>query len=85
MLRDRRGTGGWRGCSRDAVTPSSSPLLSPPALPVRDEMVSAPELAQGGGAEMEVPLPEEQAEAGTADLKDTGPGATTDVQGTSIC
>lgn len=34
---------------------------------------------------MEVPLPEEQAEAGTADLKDMGPGATTDVQGTSVC
>lgn len=50
VLRDRRGPGGWRGCSRDAGTPTPrpSPPLSPPALPVRGEMVSAPELAQGG-------------------------------------
>ena len=33
-------------------------------------MVSAPELSRGGGVKMEVPLPEEQVEAGTARLKD---------------
>lgn len=63
--------------------PHHGPLLSPPALPVCVHQALG--MKWGGGVEMEVPLPEEQAEAGTADLKDMGPGATTDVQGTSVC
>lgn len=72
------GPGGWRGCSRHPGTPqpTARPSCSarPRALGAWAEMVSALELARGVGVKMEVPLPEEQVEAGTADLKGEAQG-----------
>lgn len=85
VLRGRRGLGaaGAAAGTPAPPPPRHGPLLSPPALPVCVHQALG--MKWGGGVEMEVPLPEEQAEAGTADLKDMGPGATTDVQGMSVC